>query len=376
MSWKASTIMSQRFEFIMLALQEGINFSELCRRFDISRKTGYKFLHRYIEEGFKGVRDRSKRPNHSPKATETKIEQAILTLRDKHSAWGGRKLKRRLEDIGHIDIPSPSTITEILKRNNRISIDESEKRETWHRFEAERPNDLWQMDFKGYFQARDGRCHPLTILDDHSRYSLCIGACRNERRTVVEQHLIDVFRKYGVPFRMLMDNGPPWGSDNTYKYTALTVWLMRLGVKISHSRPYHPQTVGKDERFHRTLKAEVLNYCENKSIIQCQALFDGWRNIYNTERPHEALGMKTPVFCYRFSNRQFPEKMPEIEYGPNDEIRKVQINGIIYYKNKEFRVSRAFKGQSVAIRATNADGKFSIHFCNQTIGHIDFTCNI
>lgn len=375
MSWKAVTIMSQRHEFIMLALQEGINFSDLCRRFDISRKTGYKYLHRYIAQGIDGLFDRSKRPRHSPKATEPEIEQAILMLRDKHPVWGGRKLKRRLEDIGHTDIPSPSTITEILKRNNRISTEESEKHKAWHRFEAERPNDLWQMDFKGYFQAQDGRCHPLTVLDDHSRYSLCIGACRNERKATVEQHLINVFRKYGVPFRMLMDNGPPWGSDSTYKYTALTVWLMRLGVKIIHSRPYHPQTVGKDERFHRTLKAEVLNYCGNKSIKQCQTIFDGWRNIYNTERPHEALGMKTPVFCYRFSNRQYPEKMPEIEYGPNDEIRKVQINGIIYYKNKEYRVSRAFKGQKVAVRAANVDGKFSIHFCNQTIGHIDLTCN-
>lgn len=375
MSWKAVTIMSQRFEFIMLALQEGINFSELCRRFEISRKTGYKFLKRYTDEGINGLFDHSKRPKHSPNITEREIEQAILMLRDKHPAWGGRKLKRRLEDVGYADIPSPSTITEILKRNNRISDDESEKREAWHRFEAERPNDLWQMDFKGYFQARDGRCHPLTVLDDHSRYSLCIGACKYERKTIVEQHLIDVFRKYGMPFRMLMDNGPPWGNDSTFKYTALTVWLMRLGVKVIHSRPYHPQTVGKDERFHRTLKAEVLKYCEDKSIQQCQVLFDGWRNIYNMERPHEALGMKTPVSCYRFSNRQYPEKIPEIDYGPDDQVRKVQMNGIIYFKNKEFRVSKAFKGQSVAIRATNADGKFSIHFSNQKIGHIDLTCN-
>lgn len=367
--------MSQRYEFIMLALQEGLNFSELCRRFEISRKTGYKFLKRYTEEGINGLFDYSKRPKHSPNITESEIEQAILMLRDKHPVWGGRKLKRRLEDIGHADIPSPSTITEILKRNNRISDDESEKHKAWHRFEAERPNDLWQMDFKGYIQARDGRCYPLTVLDDHSRYSLCIGACQYERRTLVEQHLIDVFRKYGLPIRMVMDNGAPWGNDSTYKHTGLTVWLMRLGIKISHSRPYHPQTMGKDERFHRTLKAEILNDCENKSINQCQRLFDGWRNIYNTERPHEALGMKTPISRYRFSNRKYPEKMPEIEYGPDDQIRKVQMDGIIYFKGKEFRVSKAFKGQSVAIRATNVDGKFSILFFNQTIGHIDLTCN-
>jgi transposase InsO family protein len=359
----------------MLALQEGANISDLCRRFDISRPTGYKYLYRFLEEGIEGLRDRSKRPNNSPNATKEEIEQLILKLRDKHSSWGGRKLKTRLEKQGHNDIPAASTITEILKRNNRMSADESEKHEPWHRFEAERPNDLWQMDFKGYFQVRDGQCHPLTVLDDHSRYSLCIGACRNEQKTTVEQHLINIFRKYGLPFRMLVDNGPPWGNDGTFKYTALTVWLMRLGIKVIHSRPYHPQTLGKDERFHRTLKAEVLNYCDDKSIQQCQVLFDQWRNIYNTERPHEALGMDTPIDYYRISHRKYPEKTPEIEYGPDDQVRKVQSNGSIYFKNKEFRISKAFKGQNVAIRATNVDGTFNIHFCNQKIGHIDLTCN-
>jgi transposase InsO family protein len=358
----------------MLALQEGINFSELCRRFNISRKTGYKFLNRYRESGYDGLFDHSKRPKHSPNVTMPAIEQSILLLRDKHPAWGGRKLKRRLEDIGHINVPSPSTITEILKRNNRISKVESEKREAWHLFETERPNDLWQMDFKGYFQARDSRCYPLTVLDDHSRYSLCIGACKNESKIVVKQHLINVFRKYGLPIRMLMDNGSPWGYDGTNRHTALTVWLMRMGIKISHSRPYHPQTLGKDERFHRTLKAEVLNYCENKSIGQCQVFFDGWRDIYNTERPHEALEMKTPISCYQISKHQYPEVMPEIEYGPDDQVRKVQINGIIYFKNREFRVSKAFKGQRIAIRPMSVDGKYSIHFCNHKIGHLDLTC--
>ena len=376
MSWKDVTIMSLRHEFVILALQEGVNFSNLCRRFEISRKTGYKFLNRYLEEGYNGLRDHSRRPKYSPNETGPQIEQSILAIRDKHPAWGGRKLKRRLEDIGYTNIPSPSTITEILKRNNRVSKDESEKHKAWHRFESERPNDLWQMDFKGYFKVQDGRCHPLTVLDDHSRYSLCIGACRNERKSVVEQHLINVFRRYGLPFRMLMDNGSPWGNDSTSKHTALTVWLMRTGVSIIHSRPYHPQTMGKDERFHRTLKAEVLNYCENKSIKQCQTLFEDWRNIYNTERPHEALNMRTPISYYRVSNRQFPENLPDIEYGANDQVRKVQIDGTIYFKNKEFRVSKAFKGQKIAIRATNVDGKFNIHFCNQKIGHIDLTCNL
>jgi len=374
LSWRADTIMSQRSEFIMLALQEGVNFSELCRRFNISRKTGYKFLNRYIENGYNGLIDHSKRPKHSPYVTPPEIKQSILLLRDKHPAWGGRKLKRRLEDIGHANVPSPSTITEILKRNNRISNDESEKHKAWHRFQAEKPNDLWQMDFKGYFRARDGRCHPLTVLDDHSRYSLCIGACRNERRNTVKQHLTDVFRKYGLPYSILTDNGNPWGSKSSTKFTKLSVWLMRLGIKIKHSRPYHPQTMGKDERFHRTLKAEVLNYCRDKSINQCQKIFEMWRNVYNSERPHEALEMETPVSCYQVSNRQYLEKIADVEYGPDDQIRKVYGHGKISYKNKPFRVGKAFSGQYVAIRPMNVDGKFGVYFCNQKIGHIDLTC--
>ncbi len=199
MSWKESTIMSQRIEFIMFVLQEGSNFSEHCRRFGISRKTGYKFLNRFKEEGYQGLYDRSRRPEHSPNATQPDIEELILVLRNRHPVWGGRKLKRRLEDMGYRDIPSPGTITQILKRNGLISAEVSQTHKKWQRFEAEQPNDLWQMDFKGHFQARDGKCHPLTVLDDRSRYSLCIGACKNQRKETVKQQLISVFQKYGLP---------------------------------------------------------------------------------------------------------------------------------------------------------------------------------
>jgi len=366
--------MSQRFEFINLALQEGSNISELCRRFDISRKTGYKFIKRFKEDGIDGLADQSKRPKRSPNSTTKTTEKKILDLRDKHPVWGGRKLKKRLENMGYQDIPAPGTITQILKRHNRICNENSETIKPWKRFEAKMPNDLWQMDFKGYFQARDGRCHPLTILDDHSRFSLCVGACRNERTITVKDQLIIVFRRYGIPYIMIMDNGAPWGSDSKNRYTKLTVWLIRLGIKVIHSRPYHPQTMGKDERFHRTLKAEVINYCHNKTIDQCQVHFDDWRNIYNTQRPHEALNMKTPVDKYQISVKSYPEQLPSIEYGPDDIIRKVQQNGKVHFKNNEFKVSKAFYGQTVALR-NYGDGQYFIYFCNQKIGHVDLTCN-
>ena len=371
MGWKAVSVMSQRLEFVMLALQEINNFSELCRRFGISRKTGYKFLNRYRCEGAFGLQDRSRRPERSPNATDTEVEQLILELRDKHPAWGGRKLKRRLKVLGHHEIPSASTVSAILRRNGRISENESQKHKAWHRFEAERPNDLWQMDFKGHFPARNGRCHPLTVLDDHSRYSLCIAACKNERRETVMHHLTHIFRRYGMPNAMLMDNGSPWGNNSTYRHTRLTVWLMRLGIKSLHSRPLHPQTLGKDERFHRTMHKELIANCINESIDQCQRFFEHWRSIYNTERPHEALNLEVPANCYQISKRTFPEEFPEIQYEPFDEVRKVHTAGIVKFKSRHFKISRAFKGQWVALRPTSTDGHFDVFFCYQKIAEID-----
>jgi transposase InsO family protein len=373
MGWKTVTAMSQRREFVQLALREGVNMSELCRRFGISRKTGYKFLNRYQREGVQGLCDRSRRPLFSPYATDPETEGLILAFRDHHPAWGGRKLKRRLENLGYASVPSASTITAILKRNGRIAPQESEKHTAWKRFEAEGPNNLWQMDFKGHFPVKEGRCHPLTILDDHSRYALCIAACANEQKETVQDHLTDIFRRYGLPYSMLVDNGPPWAHARVSQYTKLTVWLLRLDINIIFSRRNHPQTLGKDERFHRTLKAELISSCINTSMARCQQHFDRWRVIYNTERPHEALHMEVPATKYRLSQRLFPEKLGHIEYGPDDHVRKVQDGGKVHFKNKEYQVSRAFKGQPVAIRPTHVDGEFDICFLKHVIGHIDLT---
>lgn len=371
MGWRKVTIMCQRIEFIKLALQEGTNLSELCRRFDISRKTGYKFLNRYRSEGLEGLFDRSKRPLNSPAKTNMETERLILNLRDQHPAWGGRKIKRRLEDLGHTQIPTASTVSAILKRNGRICPEESGKHKAWERFEAPGPNDLWQIDFKGYFPIRESHCHPLTIIDDHSRYALCIAACSNQRKATVKQYLTEVFRKYGLPYAMLMDNGSPWGYDIEHKHTTLTVWLMHLDISVIHSRPNHPQTLGKDERFHRTLKAEIVPHCIGKTIIECQKLFDQWRICYNTERPHESLDMNVPAKCYRMSGRTFPDKLSEIEYSPTDHVRKVHDGGKISFKNKVYKISKAFKGKRVAVRPTNNDGVFEVYFYNHKIKHID-----
>ena len=373
MGWKSVTVMSQRIEFVKMVLEQRTNMSELCHRFGISRKTGYKYLNRYNAEGIDGLADRSKRPQFCPHATDPKTERLILRLRDQHPAWGGRKLKRRLEDLEHTHLPSASTITAILKRNGRITPEESAKHKPWRRFESGQPNDLWQMDFKGHFPVQQGRCHPLTVLDDHSRYALCVAACSDEGKQTVAKYLVPVFQRYGLPETILVDHGAPWGHDRESRYTAFSVWLLRLGIRVAFSRPSHPQTLGKDERFHRTLKAEVIPSCINRSISSCQRRFDRWRLVYNTQRPHEALNMSVPIKHYQISQRPFPVKLPHIEYGPDDIVRKVQDGGKVHFRSIVYRVSNAFKGQPVAIRPTDQDGKFDVYYVKHVIGHIDLT---
>lgn len=318
-----------------------------------------------------GLADRSRRPTRSPERTAAELEERVVALRREHPAWGGRKLRRRLADMGVSPVPAASTITGILRR--RGLLDESKPHPgPWQRFERERPNELWQMDFKGHFSTRDGaRCHPLTVLDDHSRYSLLLSACGDQRGDTVRAALVATFRRFGMPEAILTDNGSPWGDDAESRWTPLVVWLMRLGIRTLHGRPYHPQTQGKEERFHRTLKAEALANDPPRDLADSQRRFDRFRHVYNAERPHEALGMATPASRYRPSPRSFPETLAEPEFGPLDAVRKVQANGRISFASGQFRVSKAFRGERVAIRPTTTDGRFEVWFGVNRIGGFD-----
>jgi transposase InsO family protein len=368
MPWKEWTVDEGRQEFVKLASVAGANVSELCGRFGISRKTGHKWLRRFRLTG--AVAEQSRRPRHSPTQTALELEQAIVALRGSHPAWGGRKLRRRLQDLGLGIAPAASTITEILRRRQLLGQPGMTSSEPWQRFARSEPNDLWQMDFKGHVPCRDGRCHPLTALDDCSRYALILRACGDERRGTVQAALSEAFIRYGLPWEMLMDNGSPWGSGEIY--TRLTIWLMRLGIVVGHGRPRHPQTQGKEERFHRTVKAELIGQDLPWPLVQCQSRFDQWRDAYNTERPHEALQMETPIQHYRISPRAFPDTLPAIDYAPGDEIRKVQAQGWVDFHGRPLRLSKALRGQPVAFRANpHADGKWSVFFCRQKIIDID-----
>ncbi|TKJ28941.1 MAG: IS481 family transposase [Chloroflexi bacterium B3_Chlor] len=371
MPWMEASIVCQRVEFVTLACAEGANISRLCRRFGISRKTGYKWLGRFEEGGPDALQDRSRRPHSSPNRTAKWLEEVILEVREAHPAWGARKIRAWLEGAGVTGLPSVSTITAILHRNGRVDPEEADKHRPWQRFEAEAPNSLLQIDFKGHFRLREGRCHPLTVLDDHSRFVLGVYACANERWQTVQGHLTTVFRRYGLPDRMLMDNGSPWGSDEAHPYTPLTAWLIRLGIDVLHSQPYHPQTLGKCERLHRTLKAEAIGERLFRSLEDCQKHFDQWRYVYNFQRPHEALGMLVPASRYAESPREFPESLPPIEYSPGAQVRKVQIGGEIYFHNRTFNVGKAFRGSRVALRPTLSEGVFDVFFCHEEVAQID-----
>lgn len=370
MPWQEVSTMLLRKEFVMLASREGANRALLCRRFGISRKTGYKWLERAECADGAGLADESRRPQHSPTRTIEAVQQAILSLRDAHPAWGARKLRRRLQDLGWYHLPAPSTVQAILARHGRIDLAETRKHQPWQRFEHETPNALWQMDFKGHFAVGLARCHPLTVLDDHSRFNLCLRACANEQGTTVREHLTHTFRRYGLPHRMAVDNGSPWGDTFDSPYTPLVAWLIRLGVNVSHSRPYHPQTLGKDERFHRTFKAEVLRQTF-PDLDTAQHHFDRWRTIYNCERPHQSLHMQTPATRYAPSARSMPEQLPPIEYAPGDIVRRVQQQGYFSYRGRSLRVSKAFAGYPVALRPTVSDSVLEVFFCHQKIAQIN-----
>ena len=371
MPWRISSAMSERHEFVLLASQPGTNMRALCRRFGISSRTGYKWRDRFTVAAVAGLAERSRRPQHSPARTAAAMEAQVVQLRQQHPAWGGRKLQRRLQDLGYLQVPSASTITAILRRHQLLDEAESEKHQAWQRFEHPAPNDLWQMDFKGDFALQQGgRCFPLSILDDHARFALALEACNCVQTAPTQAVLIDVFRRYGLPSRITCDNGPPWGINNS-RYTKLSVWLMRLGISVSHSRPHHPQTQGKDERFHRTVGAEVLKYLVPENLIVCQQRFTQWRYVYNNERPHEALGLKVPAQCYQPSSRVYPETLPTLEYGPSDIVKRVHPRGHIKYKGREFYLSMAFAGQPVALRFTNTDGVLDVYFAQHRIDTIN-----
>ncbi len=338
--------------------------AELCRRFGISRQTGYVWLGRYRVEGEAGLVDRSRRPGSHPDETGVEMVELVCAVREAHPVWGGRKIRGFLLRQGHQGVPAPSTITQILRRNELLTEPVRPQRD-YVRFQADAPNRLWQMDFKGWLTLQDGqRIHPLGILDDHSRYNLCLQASTDQQTLTVQDYLTGVFTRYGLPDRMLMDNGSPWGHTTGFPWNPLTVWLADLDIRVSHIRPFHPQTQGKEERFHQTLDLEVLHrrrYWETRT--QLQDAFDEFRRLYNHHRPHEALGETiAPADHYQPSTRRFPTQLPPITYPEGTHIRQVSTDARFSFQGHTYRAGKPFKGKPIGIKATTTPGTWNIYY--------------
>lgn len=305
-----------------------------------------------------------------------------MDARQRDPGWGGRKLHRHLtnqaEDgelsIRGDQVPAASTITRILDRHGMLADPSHASRHGSWRFERDEPNELWQLDFKGEFRLdNQAYCYPLTLVDDHSRFSLAVAACSDQKRSTVQSRLRAVFARYGLPKAILCDNGPPWGAGLGWRdwgpfYTGLAVWLIQLGITVIYGRPNHPQGKGKNERFNGTLQAELLEHEQFADHNQAQDRMGAWRNRYNTVRPHQALDMEPPASRYRPSQTAFPEELPPVEYGPGTTTRKVTSAGTIRFRDQSFTVGKAFRGYWLALRASSQSSQqYDVFFCNQQI---------
>jgi len=346
MPWKETDVRSERIAFVARALSVGSNVSALCREFGISRKTGYKWLRRFDQVGrLSALEEHSRRPQHSPHQTSEAIELQVEALRRRYG-WGSKKLQCLLREDG-IELPR-ITIDRILKRRGLVERS-SASRPATRRFERSRPNELWQMDFKGE-EYRRGRpwVYPLSLLDDHSRYCVGLFALSRPNRASVQRQLIRTFEHYGLPEAMLVDHGTPWWSPtNGHGLTRLGVFLLRQDIRLLYSGIGHPQTQGKVERFHRTLGESVARRGRISTIPECQQVLDHFRQEYNTLRPHEALEMARPAERYRPSQRSYRVNPGEWDYPQGAEVYRLNGAGCLDYRSSRYFVCEALAEERV-----------------------------
>lgn len=367
MPWECKTVEEQRKEFVEAA-SSSQNISALCREYGITRRTGYKWLAR--AKAGEPMTDRSRRPCTNPKQTPADTEALILGVRQENPGWGAKTIRSVLERRGHTGLPCVKTVNNILHRNGCISAEESLKRKPYIRFEKERCNMMWQTDFKGEFQMADKKyCYPLTILDDHSRYSLRI-APRLSTKNVVIPVFLEVFREFGLPDSILSDNGAQFAGFKR-GYTRFEKWLMDLDILPIHGRIKHPQTQGKIERFHRTMKDELLKHCTISDIDDAECKMQLWRDKYNHVRPHEALGMRCPGEVYVRSQRVYPEQPVKFEYGGEYHVIKVNSWGYARFDKWQVYLSETMVGQYIEFRPAPDGLSFCACYRNFKIAEFD-----
>lgn len=375
MAWKETHVMNERMKFIVEWQAGGHSLAEHCRCYGVSRKTGYKYIERYLAEGPSGLEDRSRAPHHHPNAIAEKVELAILELQAKHPTWGAKKLKGWLETNRRQDEwPARSTITEMLDRHGLVRRRRLHRRglsQHWPLTMADLANQVWGIDFKGWFLTMDGRrCDPLTVSDLHSRYILRLQAVEKPDGRHVWPVLEAAFREVGLPEVIRSDNGPPFASTAAGGLGWLSVQLIKAGVKPERIKPANPQQNGCHERMHRTLKEDTANPPAANRRAQ-QRRFDDFRRVFNEERPHEALGLDTPAKHYQPSPRIYSGRLREPDYAADFEVRRVRSNGEIKWRGNCIFLSEALIGEPVGIVETEESSLHTIHYGPVLLGYLD-----
>lgn len=367
MPWRAKDVMELRIEFVLRAAREEMPFSRLCGEFGICRPTGYLWVERYREAGsVTALAERSRRPHHSPRKTPDAVEEMVVALRGRYG-WGARKLQVLLRQQGY-GVPV-TTVNRILKRRGLIARPERIGQAT-RRFQRDRCNELAQLDFKGEYPVEGGWCYPLSLLDDCSRYLLGLWALPSASTESVQRVLAAHFRQHGMPEALLLDHGTPWWSSSSgHGLTRLSVWLMKHGVALVWAGLRHPQTLGKVERLHRTLKERTRHEGVPETLEAWQQWVPQLRWEYNQLRPHEALEMKTPAQVYRRENlRPYQEHPPEWDYG-GARTEVVNSAGCVTWRSQRYFVCEALAGERV--RVHELDELLLVTFRQTTVREIN-----
>ncbi|MGE0143794.1 MAG: integrase core domain-containing protein [Planctomycetota bacterium] len=364
MPWTKTDPVIERQKFVRLVLKGQVTMTQACQQFGISRKTGYKILARHAELGMAGLADASRAPKTHPNQASPEVEAAVLRVRKAHPTWGSKKILWTLErECPGGGWPARSTVDEILKRAGVVESRGRRRRRqpTSPPFvEAAAPNDVWSMDYKGWFRVGDGtRCDPLTVNDVFSRASLVCQAMVSPKTADVKRRLEAAFHAFGMPQFMLSDGGPPFGSTGLGRLSRLGVWLLRVGVVPVLIEPGRPDQNGRHERFHETMQAETASP-PSKTIRGQQTSFECFQQVYNEERPHEALGMRTPAEVYVLSPRQLPDAPPDHSYPDAFEPRRVRPDGGIKWGGSQVFVGEAFGGEVIGIEVVD-DGLWHVH---------------
>jgi putative transposase len=356
MPWKETDAMKERTRLVLewerrwKANKGTVNISELAREFGISRECTYKWIRRYraADRDVRAVDELSRKPMTSPTAIADEIQDLIVRARKAHPRWGPRKLRALLVDRHPgIEFPSASTLATILKRRGLVLVKRRRRRprvdpDVSPPFsECNAPNQVWCVDFKGWFVTHDGRkCYPLTITDAYSRYVLRCEAMLQPDGPAVMRAFDSVFSEFGLPLVIRSDNGPPFASTGAAGLTTLSVWWLRLGIRLERIAPGEPQQNGRHERMHRTLKADVE---PQANVRRQQAAFDVWRREFNDVRPHEALAMRPPVKVYAPSTRRYPRPLYHPDTSDCDHLASVEKSGAIRFAGRKFFVSSALR---------------------------------